>query len=174
MTLNDNLLVSVACKYINMEKTKLELITNLIKATLWPLVIILIIIFLGKPLRKLIDNSQSISFGNFTLRIKNEVSSPSQNVKNVISKISGKEINELLYIGIDTTEYTGYDDESLKDAPIEQLIDNGLIKSVTSPTLDTLKHFYKPTPLGVETYNFYVDLISAFAKNISEEDLNKK
>ena len=80
-----------------------------------------------------------------------------------------------MYIGNDTTEYTGYDKESLEDAPIDELINAGLLKKAKFDR-DTVKtrKYYKPTPLGVKTYDFYVDLINVFAKNISKpaEDEN--
>jgi hypothetical protein len=144
--------------------TKLDAITNLLKVILWPLVLIIVIILFWKPINNLLNNSETISFGNFTLKIKEEIPIPSDNVKKVVSKISDKGFEELLYIGKDTIETNMYNRSAFEDAPMEELKNLGLIKYIESQN-DTI-YLFETTKLGAETCIFYISLINAVAKKV--------
>ena len=151
----------------DVSKSKLELITDLLKAILWPLIVIVVIIVFWKPIKGIIDQSDSITIGSLTLKLKNEIPTPSAPVRNVLDKISTQNIHELLFIGNDTSEYNGYSEKALEDSPVDEMINLKLIRSVERPSNgDTTKQYYKATALGAETYNFYIDLISAIGKQI--------
>lgn len=148
-------------------KPKLELVTDLLKTILWPLIVIVIIIIFWEPIKGLIGNSDSITIGNFTLKLKNEIPTPSVPVKNILNKISSQEVSELLFIGNDTSIYNGYNEKSLKHSPISDMMDLNLVRHVEPyDGADTTNQYYKVTMLGSNTYNFYISLISAIGKQI--------
>jgi hypothetical protein len=152
------------------KKSKLELITNLLKVTLWPLVVLIVIFVFWKPLKAMINNSETISVGNLTLKLKDEVPTPSIAVKKVVKELSGNALQELLFFGRDTTEYNGYEALSLieEEKAIDELLHAGLIK-VSKDHPDTTRIYFKTTQLGVESYDFYFELLNVFAKKIGEK-----
>jgi len=151
-------------------KSKLELITNFLKVVLWPLIVIIVILIFWKPINSIIGNSESITFGNLTVKIKNEIPAPSPTVKEVLGKISSQGIHELLYLGNDTSEYNGYGGSAMEDYPVKEMVNLKLMRFVEPLKGDTTKQYYKVTKLGADTYDFYINLINALSKNIIHSD----
>jgi hypothetical protein len=154
-------------------KSKLELLTNLLRVTLWPVIVVVIIIVFWKPIKGLIGNSDTITIGSLTIKVKNEIPKPSPSVKEVLTKLTSKDVSELLYLGNDTSEYNGYDAGALEDAPIDKMVNLKLLKGVEPFKGDTTKNYYKVTRLGADTYTFYIELISVIGKQIDKSEKNE-
>jgi hypothetical protein len=158
--------------------SRLSAITDLLRALLWPVAVILIVILFYNPIKNLITNSDSITIGSLTLKLKDEIDDPKPEVKKVISRLSEKDISEILYLGNDIETNNFYDKNSLEESPIPELIDLGIVKAAPRPlnelSVDSTHKNFKVTPLGADTYNFLNKLITAFAKKISSDKTDKK
>lgn len=159
-------------------KTKFEIAVDLIKALLWPLiVIVLLIIFLG-PLRSVADqlpnlvkNSETITISGLSIKIrKNDlVKNPSDSVKAVLSKLTPEEIERIL--NNSSSIFWDKGDEKWGVSEYSNMIKQGLFVEIPKtelPIKPGREYGYgiKPTNFGIETRKFLVQLIAGFISEL--------
>jgi len=163
----------------NSKKSNLELTIELLKVTLWPIIVLVIIVIFWKPLflsisevPNVINKSKSITIGSLSLRIeKNSVGKPPEVVKNILQKISTTAIDVLLSSNTQT-EYFHQNEVLYGQERYKELIDLGMYEVMDTSHLGTdarnIKFYYAvmPTDIGIETRKYLIGILNGLLKEI--------
>lgn len=81
----------------NEVKTKFENIIELIRVTMWPLIVIIVLIFFYSDVKNLINKSSKVSVGSFSMEIQREAQDQgSAKLGELIVNLNEKELKLLL------------------------------------------------------------------------------
>jgi len=165
----------------NPPKSKFEIIVDLIKALLWPTIVICVLIIFWGPLRLIADQipsivsrSESITISGLSIKIRNNdvVEKPSDSVRMVLAKLSPNGVKRML--NNSTAVYWDKGQESYGKEDYGELIKLGLYREVTPDELrerNTNNKNYgfgaERTPLGEETNNFLIQLVAGFVDELN-------
>lgn len=163
----------------NSKKTRFELTTELLKVILWPIVILVIILIFWKPLYlsinevpNVINNSESITIGSLSLKIKkNTIGRPSNEVKDVLKGISAKGIDVLLSSSAQT-EYFHQNEVLYGQQRYKELINLGLYEEMNASHLgrdaEGIKYYFgvTPTDLGIAARKYLIEIVNGLLKEI--------
>jgi hypothetical protein len=163
----------------NSKKSKLELAIELLKVTLWPVIVLVIIVIFWKPLYlsinevpNVINKSESITIGSLSLKIeKNTVGKPSEAVRNILQKISATGIDVLLSSNAQT-EYFHQNEVLYGQKRYKELMELGMYEVMDSSHVGTdalgIKYYYAvmPTHTGIETRKYLIEILNGLLKEI--------
>jgi hypothetical protein len=170
----------------NQAKSKFEIIVDLIKALLWPIIAVFILILFWQPLRlvanqlpSIVSRSETITISGLSLKIRNNdiVQKPSDSVKNVLALLSADGIKRML--NNSTASYWDKGDETFGRSEYEELVKLGLYTEDSAEELAERNKQQKNygygveiTSLGKETNNFLVQIVAGFVQELKGTKVN--
>jgi hypothetical protein len=167
-------------------KSRFELIIELVRATVWPLIVIISLISFWEPLHKtaqqlpaIVGQSQTITIAGLSLKLQKGIENkPSLKVKEALSNISADSIKKLMT----SNEASYWESNYTNSAKVEnyELINLRLLEEIpydqlNESTINRKKYGYgiRLTPLGKETQNFLLSLISEFVQELKTSETSK-
>ncbi len=166
----------------NVSKSKFEITVDLIKALVWPVISLFILIIFWQPLRlvanqlpSIVSRSETITISGLSLKIRNNdiVQKPSDSVKTVVAALSADGVKTML--NNSSGVYWNVGDEAFGRKQYEELIKLGLYREVPRTELEEKKEQNKNygfgaevTPLGIETNKFLTQVVAGFVQELKD------
>ena len=134
-------------------KSTFENINELLKAILWPLIVIIIVFTYHNDISDMFRNSSKVSLGSFSMEMQREAKNQgSAELSNIIQELSVLGIKRLLSMGIfgnygligTRREYSGHEGGYTLAPDIsswEELINNGLVETENFKINELVKLF---------------------------------
>ena len=162
-------------------KSKFEIIVELIKALVWPVIVFAVLIIFWEPLHliskslpSIVNRSETITIAGLSLKIRNSgtVQQPSPGVKDILSKLSPEAVERMLNNA--TSSFWKKGDESFGRTEYTELIKYNLYREIPQKELSDPARFkdkdygfgVEITELGKETRKFLVQIIAGFVNEL--------
>lgn len=145
-------------------KSRFENINDLLKASLWPLIVIIVLITYHSDISDMFKNSSKVSLGSFTMEMQREAKNKgSEELSQIISELSVPGIKRLLSMGTSgsfgivgvSRAYEGHSEGYTLSPDVsswKELIKAGLVSETNLKIDELIKKFEN---LGAEESNIY-------------------